>query len=467
MKKGVFDRRIPTIMALIFLAIVVGISTLLIQNGIFYVGKAAPDTQPQNFSLSNVTDTSFTTLFTTTGQVDAVLSIKDSQTGNSLTLDDRDKKNGGQGKYFSHHITVPNLTPNTTYTFRLIVGGKEYSSSSYTVKTGQTITTPPPDQKPLFGKVLLPDGSFGNDSIVIIKTDQSEQMSSITDDKGEFILPTNSLRNISSSAYISLEDSTIITVSIYRQQMSSKVTSNYRDAQNLPPITLQQQYTFTNTGESAATGSSQFDFTQPQPVGKTVDILSPKQGEEFVDQRPQFRGTSYPNSSIGLLIPGVAEEQILAKADGSWSFRTPENIPQGIHTITITATDASNKAINVTKRFTIFALGSQIVESATPSATPSIKPTATPTKSQPTPTTTPRPTTLPTLAPTPTGIASSSPTLTPTLTLTPTVTPLPTIYFTPTKTPPIKAPGAAENTLALTGISLVLIIAGIGLLFVL
>lgn len=467
MKKGLFDKRIPTVMALVFLAIVVGISTLLIQNGVFYIGKAAPDTQPQGFLVTNITDTSFTALFTTNGQVDAVLSTKDSQTGNSLTLDDRDKRNGGQGKYFSHHITVPNLTPNTTYTFRLIVGGKEYSSSSYSVKTGQTISSRPPDQKPLFGKVLLPDGAAGNDSIIVAKTDQSESVSSITDEKGEFILPTNSLRNSASSDYITLNESTVITISIYRQQFSSKVTSNYREAQNLPPVTLQQQYTFVNNQESVATGSSQFNFTNSQASGATVDILSPKQAEEFVDQRPLFRGTSYPNSGVSLLIPGVAEEQLLTKADGSWNFRTPGNIPQGIHTITITVNDPNGKAINVTRRFTIFALGSQIVESATPSATPTLKPTTIPTKPQPTPTTTPKPTSQPTLAPTPTGVASSSPTLTPTVTPTATVTPLPTIYFTPTKTPPIKAPGASENTIALTGISIVLIIAGISLLFVL
>ncbi len=471
MKKGLFDKRIPTVMALVFLAVVVGISTLLIQNGIFYVGKAAPDTQPQGFSITNITDTSFTALFTTNGQVDAVLSIKNSQTGNSLTLDDRDKRNGGQGKYFSHHITVPNLTPNTSYAFRLIIGGKEYSSSSYSVKTGQTISATPPDQKPLFGKVLLPDGSAGSDSIIIAKTDQSESVSSITDEKGEFILPTNSLRNISSSGYITLNDSTVVTISIYRQQYNSKVTSNYREAQNLPPVTLQQQYTFINTQESTETGSSEFNFTSPTATGATVDILSPKQAEEFVDQRPLFKGTSYPNSGVSLLIPGVAEEQILTKADGSWSYRTPGNIPQGIHTITITVKDPNNKEVNVTRRFTIFALGSQIVESATPSATPTTKPTATPTKTQPTPTIATKPTAQPTLAPTPTGIASSSPTLTPTkaptVTPTATVTPLPTIYFTPTKTPPIKAPGAAENTIALTGVSIILIIAGVSLLFVL
>ncbi|MDO8270141.1 MAG: hypothetical protein Q7T54_05745, partial [Candidatus Levybacteria bacterium] len=173
MKKGLFNRRIPTVIALVILTVIVGISTLLIQSGVFYVGKAAPDTQPQNFAITNITDTSFTATFTTTGLVDAVLSINSASTGNSITLDDRDKKTGAQNKYYSHHITVPNLSVETTYIFKLIVGGKEYQGSNYTARTAKTITSAPPSQNPLFGRVLLPDGSTGTDSIVIAKTDQS------------------------------------------------------------------------------------------------------------------------------------------------------------------------------------------------------------------------------------------------------------------------------------------------------
>jgi hypothetical protein len=467
MKKGLFNRRIPTVFALVILIAIVGISTLLIQKGIFYIGKAAPDTEPQNFTITNVTDTSFSAVFTTSGLVDAVLNINDAKTGNSIILDDRDKKTGAQGKYYSHHITVPNLLPETTYNFKLLIGGKEYTNPSYVIRTGKAITTPPPNQNPLFGKILLPDGGVGSDSVIIAKTKQAETISAITDGKGEFILPTNSLRNSLSTEYVTLQNDTVFTISVFRQTMKASVTATFLVGQNLPPVTLLQQYVFSQVSEEVSTQSSQLNITFPSS-GKTVDIINPQQGESFVDQRPLFSGTSYPNSSLTLTIPGVIEQQLLVKADGSWSYQNQNGIPQGKHTLTITTNDLNNQKVSITRNFTIFPQGSQITESATPSATPSIKPTATPTPS-PTPTTRPSPTitTTVTLTASPSVPLTVTPTLTPTATPTSLPTMKPTAYYTPTKLPPIANPGRTGNTALLTGISIILIVAGTALLFAL
>lgn len=475
MKKGLFNRRIPTLFALLVLIAVIGVSTILIQRGIFYIGKAAPDSQPQNFSITNITDTSFTAVFTTNGQVEAVLSINDAKTASTIILDDRDKKTGTQSKYYSHHISVPNLTPNTTYTFKLIVGSKEYTNSSYSAKTGQTISTPPPAQNPLFGKVLLPDGSNGADTILIAKSDTTNVVSAVTDSKGEFILPTNSIRNLTFDNYITLSNDTIFTITFFRQTMKASATASFLAAQNLPPVTLLQQYVFNPPTETPSTQSSQLSVTQQLTQGQAVQIIRPKQNESFIDQRPNFTGTSYPNSSLTLTIPGTAQQQLLVGADGSWSFQPTLGFPQGKHTVTISTNDSENPKVTLTRTFSIFPQGSQVVESATPSASPTTKPTATPT-----PTATPKPSPTPTATPTKATASvtpSQNPTpsqapITPTVTQ-PTATPTslptiqPTAYYTPTKLPPIAKPGGSENTFILTGISVVLIVAGTVLLFAL
>lgn len=463
--------------ALIILVAVIGISTYLIQKGVFYVGKAAPDTQPQNLSINNVTDTSFTVVFTTAGLTDSVLSMNDANIGNSITFDDRDKKTGTHNKYYSHHITVPNLSPNSSYTFKLIVGGKEYLSSAYSVKTGGQIDTSPPAQNPIFGKVILPDGTPGSDSIVVVKTAGAGQASAITDAKGEFIIPTNSIRDIKGLAYILLVDDSAITITAYRQLMSATVSTNFKVAQNLPPITLLQQYVFTQGEEETSTMSSQLNIALPKSSTKTVDITSPKQGESFVDLRPEFTGTSYPNSNVSLSIPGLLQQKIIANSDGTWAFKSINNLPQGKLTITATGTDQDGNKTSATRTFSIFQQGSQIAESATPSAKPTIKPTATPTPratATPTSTPTPTPTQPATVTPTPSGIsitptASLTPTPSPIPTLTPTATPtpLPTIFATPTKLPPIASPGGTENTIMLTAFSIILIVVGTALLFAL
>ena len=474
MKKGLFDRRIPTVLALLVLVVIIGISIALVRSGIFYVGKAAPDSQPQNFGVTNITDSSFTAVFTTTGSVDATVVMNDANTGSTLILDDRDKKSGSQSKYFSHHISVPGLEPETEYTFKLIVNGTEYQSPDYKVKTGKQISSPPPTQNPIFGSVLLPDGAIGVDTLVMAKSGESQMISSITDSKGEFILPTNSLRNSSYSSYVNLSDNSELTLTLMRQSMSATINTVFKTSQNLPKVTLQQNYNFVSQQETTPSPVEPlFNFSIPS-TGQTIDITTPSDGESFVDFRPIFKGTSYPNSSINITVPKVFTQQLTAKADGSWSFQPQNAIPQGNYTITIEGTDENNEEVTVTKRFTIFPLGSQIIESATPSATPTNRPSATPTR-----TPTPSPTTVPSVSPSMSISPSPTPSPTPTIivptatiipaaTIVPTSIPAtPTAQVTPTSLPTISDPGGTENTIVLTGFSIILIAAGLVMLFAL
>ena len=490
MKKGLFNRRIPTILALLVLVAIIGISTVLIQSGVFYVGRAAPDSQPQNFSITNITDTSFTAVFTTSAKTDAVISMNGSQTGSTIILDDRDKKSGSQSNYYSHHITVPDLSPQRNYTFNLIVNGKNYQDPSYKITTGAHIESGPPAQNPLFGKVLLPDGTIGEDSIVIAGSSNSQKISSVTDSKGEFILPTNSLRENTNSTYFNLSSDSPIEIQIFRQTMKSSITTIFKTAQNLPTVTLLQQYSFVAQDEEPIDQKdSQLSFVIPVET-QAVSIIYPKEDENLTDQRPTFKGTSYPNSDVTIRISKFAQQQVLAKADGSWTYQKPEVLDVGEYTLTVTANDASNKKTTLTRTFTILPLGSQVIGDPRPTSSPTpIKPTsiptATPTPIQSVPSI--KPTATPVVATPTTAITTPTPTLsgptttsvpaTPTTTATPiptaTTTPIPTIatsptsVVTPTNRPTISDPGGITSSIALTGFSILLIVAGLVLLFAL
>jgi hypothetical protein len=476
MKQGLFNKRMPTLLALLVLIAVIGVSTFLIQRGIFYVGKAAPDTQPQNFAVTNVTDTSFTVLFTTSGLVDAVLNINDAKTGGSIILDDRDKKTGAQNKYFSHHITVPNLTPNTTYIFKLLVGGNQYTNPSYAIKTGQPIATSPPAQNPLFGKVLLPEGSIGTDSIVVATTDNSQKISAITDSRGEFILPTNSLRDPLSSKYTVVQNNSVFTINVFRQNMEATVKASFSVAQNLPPITLLQQYIFTTESEKLSTQSSKLSVPIPSQKSTPLSIVSPSSNEIFTDTKPLFNGTALPNSNVILSVKNGFSVQIVARVDGSWTYRYDLGFDPGKYTLSASSIDSSGNSLSVSKTFSVLPQGSQIVSNQLlPTTSPTLPPTQTPTPtSTPTPTKTPTPSPTVQVAPTPTGQASTTPsptvsTPTPTVaaTITPTATLQPTVFYTPTKLPPIAKPGGVQNSIILTFVSIILIVAGTALLFAL
>lgn len=471
MKKGIFSKRIPSLFVVITLLIVIIISMALIRSGIFYQGEAAPDSQPLNLTVTNITDTSFTIVFTTTALSEGVINIQNVQS-NSIILDDRDKKNGASNKYYSHHITVPFLKEKTQYKFKLIVAGKEYSDPSYTVTTGGKIASSPPRQNPLFGKVLLPDSSPGSDTVILVSSPRSQLASAVTDTKGEFILPTNSLRDNTYDNYLILSQDESFKVDAFRQDMKAVATAPFSIAQNLPPITLLEQYTFKKAPQEEATRSSELAFFQQSITADLVTIDIPEPGESFIDQRPVFSGKSFPNSLVTITIDEQSPRNITAKGDGTWSYRPTNALSQGKHIVEISSIDESEEEIVRSANFSIFAQGSQVAQTATPSATPTLKPTATPTL-RPSPTTTPTPTAIITVAP---SLSPITPTLA--ISLTPTTTPTPSPTITPqvptkkpaqvpTKLPPIAPPGSEDNTLLLTGASVLFILAGVFLLFTL
>ena len=127
----------------------------------------------------------------------------------------------------------------------------------------------------------------------------------------------------------------------------------------------------------------------------------------------------------------------MADNNGRWTYRPKTPLSPGLHTITITTKDRFGILRSITQSFTVFASGTQVVQSATPSATPTI--TSTPTQT---------PTVVPTIISTPTPTPTILVTPTPIITVIPTAIPTPIITRPPVSPPP--APGS--STLMITGI---------------
>lgn len=463
----------PTLFAIFLLVVAIAISVILLRSGIFYVGKAAPDPRPQNVAITNITDTSFTVTFLTTLQTESVISIM-LDSAENIILDDRDKSTGVTGKYFSHHITIPNLSPNQKYDFVIISDGKDYSPFNAT--TGTIIVTPPPTQNPLFGTVLLPDGQTGIDVVVVAKTAGGQDISAVTDHTGSFVIPTNSLRTSAYNGYLLLTDDTEFSISAFRSDQKATVTSTFKTAQSLPTITLAQTYSFTTQPtEESASVSSELKIPELSPTQDRISIAQPTENQNFVDDRPLFRGKAYPNAQVEISIKNFVTTNIVANSSGTWSYRSDNRISTGTHELSIESSDINGKTTRITRNFAILPSGSQVIQSATPSASPSIRPTSIPTATPtqtitPTLTPTPTPTTIATTT-SPTPSTSETPTSTPTpTTIMPTgatITVSPTTSGVSTPTPTQTPSGGVNSTIFLSVISLIFIVSGTILLFAL
>ena len=459
------NHRIPTLLAMFLLLVGVGVSLLLLKQGVFYIGKAAPDATPQNITITNISDSSFTVVFTTTLKTEAIIALRDAKVGQSIILDDRDKSTGMQNKYFSHHLTVPNLQSNKQYAFSIISGGKEFGvKNAYTASTGSVINSAPPTQDPLYGTVLLPDSSIGTDVLVMVKNSESQTVSAITNGKGSFIIPMNSLRTTSFDAYSLLNPDTQFTITAFREDAKANISTTYALAQSLPPITLSQEYNFTQSQEPTASIASELKIPFTISSLQKLSVIKPTDNQSFIDTKPEFRGTAYPNAKVTIKIKNFVTTTIQANASGLWTYRSDNPLSPDTHELSVESADNVGKIERITRSFVIFPSGSQIAASATPSATPSIQPSPTPTNT-PSPTT---PTITQGVTPTITTAPTPTPTLTPAITASPTATVAPTTaVLTTTPAPTLAKPGGTSSTIALSILSIVFIVAGAGLLFIL
>lgn len=475
MKKGLWNKRIPNYAAFLVLFVSIFLTSFFIQKQTVFFGRAAPDETPQNIIVSNITDNSFTVNFTTNAPSTSAVSGEGGGKSPFLVYDIRDK-NGQNGEYESHFITVSNLSPNTTYTFSILSNGDTYlnNGQKYLVKTGPVIEPSLGEQK-LSGKVLSSDGSAASGAIVELMAPGAQIVTTLSDAEGKFAFYENAVRNESLDKSYIFDASKNAEVKIFLgpDQADANISLG---SSTIAPITLAQDYDFTNIqSQISSTGSSQLKAPEESNTTGQVKITVPRAGQAFVDNRPQFSGLALPGSDVKITIQSnPITTTVKASNQGVWTYRPTVELLPGSHTITIQSVDTYGIIITATQTFSVFASGSQVTESATPSATPRPSPTKTPTPIPsatliPTKTPSATPTREPSVSPSPTPTVA--PTIIPTATVVPTILPTtqPTIAPTAFAKPPSVTPPPTGSTgaLVLTTVSVLLIFAGATLLFIL
>ncbi|MFI5265475.1 MAG: Ig-like domain-containing protein [Candidatus Levyibacteriota bacterium] len=470
MKKGIFEKRIPTVLAILILIGGLIITSLVLRQSVFTTSHATPNEEPQNIEVTNITDTSFTVTFTTLDPTIAGVSVQNSNPP-TVYYDARNPQGGAS--FTSHFITVSNLLPKTTYSFSVLSNGGTYLNQGKNF-TATTLSVHIPVSSASFslgGKVLLPDGTAGNDVLILITIPGAQMVSAVTNGSGTFSIPTSLIVNPDGQP-ITLIPNMAIKLTATKSALVSTINYRYEPGANIPTISLSNNYSFTAGEENVSVGTPSSNLSVPSGPRKTdVKITVPKADQSFSDQRPSFQGTAAPNSLVKIVIHSdPVNVEVRSDPNGNWAYRPAVALSAGAHTITVSAADALGVFRTITTPFTVFASGSQVAEVATPSAT--IKPTATSTPtSTPTPTiaqTTPSPTVSAAVSstPTPTLTPTIAPTATPTIII-PTNTPTPTVAVVIPPKAHVPPTGDTTQAIFLTTISILFIVSGSALLFIL
>lgn len=466
MKKGFFDRRIPTVFALLILIGGLGITTLLIQQGTFTTSTASPQEEPVNVTVVNVTNDSFTVMYTTASPTVGAISIENS-TPPQLIYDKRDSS--GQKEFVSHFITATRLDPDTTYTFNVISNGDLYldQGKPYTVTTLPATAQKASDSFPLAGSILMPDASPGSDVLIFVNIPEGMSIGAVTDSQGNFRISSNYIRNNKTLEPLAIPPQTKLTIEAQKTNAESMTSYEYIPGQLIPPITLTQNYTFVADVTDITTDTSTLIALPTAITGsKALEITLPQRDQKFTDSRPQFRGTSTPSSTVNITISDTQniEAQVLSDRNGNWAFRPSTAILPGEHTITIRSKNSAGITQSVSTTFQVFPSGSQVAESATPSATITATKIPTPTIIVTNPPSI-------TNSPTPTVISL---TITPIASVTATLTPFSTPTVIQSSISPVVPPkgnipptGNSTTAIILTTLSILFIVTGSAFLFIL
>lgn len=436
MRFNIWSKKIPTILGLILIVIGISVTSYLVKTGTILVGKAAPDETPKNVRISNISDTSFTVSYVTDINSIGSVILNDPNKQAITVFDDRDQQGGSVTPRRTHYITIRDLKPDTKYTFTIMSEKNNFNQENkpFETTTGPQITEAPPSQQPIVGKIVMPDGSNPPESMIYVSISGSQILSTLAKSDGSYILPLNSIRASSLVEYFNITKNTKIEMLIVNGNLQSAVKIS-GEQNSVPTISLSKNYDFT-TGtllqenpQASISGEINFPSFSTKPISVSKpDIITPKKDEKFLDSQPLFKGTASPGSNVKITIHSdEVQTQVIADNWGSWSYRPKSPLSPGEHTISITAQDEFGLLKTITQKFTVYAQGSQVNESATPSATPqiTISPTATPTQ-----------------------IPNISPTTSPTMTPIPTPSPTIILSITPTTTTPLpgktKSPGSSS-----------------------
>ncbi len=385
MKLKFLETRIPTLLGMFIITVGLVLATLFTNNQTNLQSGAQVVKQPQDVRITNVTDKSFTVSYRTESPISGTLNYG---TDNSLGLTAFDEKDasGNIGNRIIHSITIQNLQPSTKYYFSILSGGETYlnNDQNFEVTTAPSLSSQTSNTD-IKGKIIDPDSTVPNEAIVYATADNAQVVSSLVKSDGTYDLVLNNLLSSDLSKPFVFQANTVIRMLVLGQSSTSSALIYYSQVNDVPVITLSNNYDFRSEQAPAATSSAQpesFPSLESTPSSKlyTPKILTPQQNQGFSNQAPLFKGTALPEQSVQITIHSaqVLEATVSADAYGNWSYSPSANLSPGTHTITIVTKDAYGILRTLTQSFVVYAQTGTTI-SQTPTPTPTPLPTFTPT----------------------------------------------------------------------------------------
>lgn len=340
-----FKKYWPAIVVGLLLLAAIPVALWLISQGALPVFTGPSDT-PKEVKITNISDNALTVSWITDKTVTGSVTYGTGGPVGASALDDRDGTKAKERN--THHVTLKNLDPATTYSFRLGSGRKFFDNDgkAYKQKTAPTTTDPPTVADPAYGKVTNKEGKAPAEALVYLTIAGGTPLSSYIRADGNYLVTLNNARVADLSTYIKYKaegDEAQIFVQAVLEGTAKASTDTNNDSP-VPAIALGKTFKFGGAGTKpvveatapAQTGSGDFSLQPIETVKETVAITSPQSGSSN-PSRPQITGTGTPGEVITITIesPQTITAQVTVNPNGTWSYTPKQDLTSGAHTVTV------------------------------------------------------------------------------------------------------------------------------------
>ena len=244
--------KIPTVLGVFLLLMGIISGLLLINNNQLLSTEASTKAVPKDVRISNITDSSFTVSWATDNQTDGRLLW-----GKGKSINKQTQISSPKG--FTHWVTVNDLTPLTTYIFKIENNNiHDNNGIPWQVTTGTKLDNI--SSFTISGKVVTANGLEVNNALVYTTVSGSSLLSTTTNQKGNFSLDISKARNSSLDSFQGVDDNSMLEIFVTAGPFGiSSVVSNSTSSQPLPVIVLGKNYSYkkTETYETAETPYSE------------------------------------------------------------------------------------------------------------------------------------------------------------------------------------------------------------------
>nr|WP_254623535.1 Ig-like domain-containing protein [Myxococcus sp. CA033] len=121
----------------------------------------------------------------------------------------------------------------------------------------------------------------------------------------------------------------------------------------IPVAVTDGVYNISVVSQDATRTSTATTSTFTVDTATSVSVTTPAEGAVLTNGVVTYSGTAEPGASVAVVVDGTTVGTVTAAANGTWSVPVATPLADGPHSVTATATDASNHTATDTNTFTV------------------------------------------------------------------------------------------------------------------